>query len=88
MSEPQNAPAPVKSFLAPAILVTIFCCWPFGIPAIVFAARTNAAINKGDLKLAAENSAKAKTWTLVSFIVGLVVGLIYFLISVIGAACG
>ena len=31
------AHAPISNYLVPAILVTIFCCWPFGIPAIVFA---------------------------------------------------
>ena len=85
MNEQQCARAPIQSFLAPAILVTIFCCWPFGIPAIVFAARTNAALNNGNLELAAANSAKAKTWTLVSFIVGLVVGLLYVLLVVASA---
>src|SRR5437762_2059610 len=32
---------PIPNYLAQAILVTVFCCLPFGIPAIVFAAQVN-----------------------------------------------
>jgi ribosomal protein L40E len=77
----------VPSYLAQAILVTIFCCVPFGIPAIVFAAQVNGKLAAGDYNGAVETSRKAKRWCWVAFLVGLGFVLIYFilaLISVIG----
>lgn len=61
------AHAPISNYLVPAILVTIFCCWPFGIPAIVFAAKVDGLVSRGDIAGALEASRKAKTWTWVSF---------------------
>ena len=65
----------VPSHLAPAILVTLFCCLPFGIVAIVFAAQVNGKLQAGDYEGALSASNKAKTWCWVSFGVGLVIGL-------------
>lgn len=67
----------IPSHLADAILVTIFCCWPFGIPAIVFAAKTNSYIRQGKIAEAQAASKTAATWTLVSLILGLVIAVIY-----------
>lgn len=73
----------VPNYLAQAILVTIFCCIPFGIPAIVFAAQVNGKLAAGDYKGAAETSKKAKRWCWISFLVGLGFGLIYFIFALI-----
>lgn len=54
--------SPPPNYLVPAILVTLFCCWPFGIPAIVFAAQVNTKWAEGDSRGAREASAKAKMW--------------------------
>ncbi|MFZ3275199.1 MAG: CD225/dispanin family protein, partial [Lutibacter sp.] len=37
-----------KNYLIESILVTIFCCLPFGIVGIVFAAQVNAKFDAGD----------------------------------------
>ena len=37
------------SYLLPAILCTLFCCLPFGIAGIVFAAQANSKAQQGDL---------------------------------------
>ena len=90
--QPQAAPvAPgqptqVPNYLVQAILVTIFCCLPFGIVAIVFAAQVNGKIQAGDLNGAMESSRKAKMWSWLGFGIGLGIGLIYILLMVIGAA--
>jgi hypothetical protein len=60
-----------------AILTTIFCCLPFGIAAIVYAAQVDGKVAMGDHAGAVETSRKAKTWCWVSFGVGLVGWLIY-----------
>lgn len=62
----------VPNYLAPSILCTIFCCLPFGIPAIVFAAQVNTKLQAGDLAGATESSRKAKRWCWMAFAFGLV----------------
>ena len=67
---PRHAPSPhqqVPNYLVPSILVTIFCCWPLGIPAIVFAAKVDGLVSRGDMQGAMEASRKAKMWTWISF---------------------
>lgn len=71
-SGPYSGPvAHVPNYLVWAILVTIFCCLPFGIPAIVYAAKVNGKLECGDYAGALEASKNAKTWIWVAFIVGL-----------------
>lgn len=69
-------PGTVPNHLVGAILATIFCCWPFGIPAIVFAARVNGLLARGDLAGAQAASKSANTWMWVSIGIGLVLQLI------------
>ncbi|OGP54706.1 MAG: hypothetical protein A2Y65_03275 [Deltaproteobacteria bacterium RBG_13_52_11] len=90
MLSPQQfgAGATVPNYLAQAILVTIFCCVPFGIPAIVFAAQVNGKLAAGDYDGAVETSKKAKMWCWISFGVYLGIVLIYFAIVIIGVLGG
>jgi hypothetical protein len=61
------APRPVvPNYLVQSILCTLFCCLPFGIPAIVFAAQVNSKLAAGDVAGAQESSRKAKMWCWVS----------------------
>ncbi len=89
---PQQAPRPsapfvvsthVPNYLAQAILVTIFCCLPFGIVSIVFAAQVNGKLGAGDFAGAMETSRKAKTWAWVSFWVGLGITILWVLIGIV-----
>jgi hypothetical protein len=80
---PGLGPAPAN--LAVSILVTILCCWPFGIPAIVFSARTMSANAAGDYLTAHEESKKAAMWGWISFGVGLVPVMIYLALLAIAA---
>ncbi len=74
----------IPTYLAQAILVTLLCCLPFGIPAIVYAAQVNSRFAAGDYAGAVEKSKKAKTWCWVSFWVGLGIIIMWFLIGFIG----
>ena len=58
--------ADIPSYLWQSIVVTVFCCWPFGIPAIIFAAKVDGLKSRGDLAGAQAASASAKTWCWVS----------------------
>lgn len=73
----------VKNYLVWAILSTIFCCVPFGIPAIVYASQVDTRLRTGDFNGALESSRKAKTWCWVAFGSGLAVGIIYFFIMIL-----
>jgi len=68
--------------------VTLFCCLPFGIVSIVYAAQVNTKLAAGDYAGAVDASQKAKTWSMWSFIIGLLFGLAYFGLMVIGAVAG
>jgi Interferon-induced transmembrane protein len=69
-------PGQVPNYLVWAILVTLFCFLPTGIVAIVFASQVNTKLAAGDVAGAIEASNKAKTWTIVSAVVGVVVAVI------------
>jgi Interferon-induced transmembrane protein len=60
---------PVKTYLVPAILVTLFCFWPTGIAAIVFASQVSSKLSVGDYRGAVHASNQARLWTKVSLIV-------------------
>jgi hypothetical protein len=87
-SPPPPPPRPIPpTYLWQSIVVTILCCWPFGIPAIVNAARVENRYNRGDYAGAERASSGAKTWSIVSLIAGIVIWIgcvIYYII--VGAA--
>ncbi len=90
-TEPQQgqAPAPeIPTRLAPAILVTLFCCQPFGIVAIVYAVLTSSKVAAGDIHGAMECSDMAKFWCRLAFGLGLAVWLIYGAIMVLAGLAG
>lgn len=64
-------PVRPKNWLVESILVTIFCCLPFGIAGIVFASQVNSKFDAGDFAGAERASKQAKTWTIVSFVIGI-----------------
>lgn len=87
---PENAPQQqIPNYLVQSILVTLFCCLPFGIPAIVYAAQVDSKQAGGDYAGALDSSGKAKTWCWVGFLCGLIPMLIYgglVLISILAQA--
>lgn len=72
----------VKSHLIEAVLVTMFCCPIFGIPAIVHANRAEAKIAAGNVEGALSESRSALMWIRISLIVGAVL-VFRFLVHVI-----
>ena len=69
---PPNPPPSVPNYLVQSILATLFCCLPFGIVAIVFAAQVNGKLQANDYPGALQASKSAKMWCWVAFGVGLV----------------
>lgn len=84
---PPSSPLPQESipnYLPQAIGVTICCCLPAGIVAIVYAAQVNGKVSSGDLAGAREASNNARTWAWVSFGLGILSGVIYAGINLTG----
>ncbi|MBE6399399.1 MAG: zinc-ribbon domain-containing protein [Lentisphaerae bacterium] len=75
----QVVPVEVRPGLADAIIVTIFCCMPFGIVGIVFAALSKGAIAAGDYERAKRHARTARIFTWLGFGIGLVGTIIYVL---------
>jgi hypothetical protein len=73
----------IPNYLVHSILVTIFCCLPLGIVAIIFAAQVNGKVAQGDYQGARDSSSKAKTFTLIGFIAGIVAWIIVIIWYVI-----
>lgn len=73
----------VENHLTKAILVTLFCCLPFGIVSIVNASSVNGKIQAGDVDGAIEASRKADQWANWGIVTGLVFGLLYFFIILV-----
>ncbi len=67
----------IPNYLWQSIVVTVLCCMPFGIPAIVFAAKVDGLQARGDIQGAIAASNSAKTWCWVSFGCGLAFIAIY-----------
>ena len=63
--------APVPNYLVQSILVTLCCCLPFGIAAIVYAAKVDGLASGGRIAEAQEASRKAKMWCWIGFGVGI-----------------
>src|SRR6478672_4773834 len=66
----QIPPQP-KSWLVESILVTAFCCLPFGIIGIINAAEVKTKWATGDYAGAVESAARARKWVLIGFTLGL-----------------
>jgi Interferon-induced transmembrane protein len=72
-------PVRPKNWLVESILVTIFCCLPFGIAGIVFAAQVNSKYDLGDFSGADKASRDAGKWTKIAFFVGVAFYALYLI---------
>ena len=75
----------VPNHLVWAILATIFCCIPFGIVSIVYAAQVNGKLAGGDYRGARSASDNARTWAIASIVLGLTIAVVNFGLLIAGA---
>ena len=80
--------ATVQNYLVFAILATVFCCLPAGIPAIIYAAQVNSKLQAGDLAGAQAASNNAKMWCLISLGLGLGSIVLYGILIMVGILNG
>jgi hypothetical protein len=76
-----SGPKP-PSYLVWAILTTLFCCLPFGIVSIVYAARVDSKYNAGDMAGSLEASNNAKKWAIISALVSVALLVLWVLLVV------
>lgn len=69
----------INNHLIKSILVTIFCCIPFGIAAIVNSASVNTKLQAGDIEGAKVASARANTMGNWSIVLGIAFSVVYFI---------
>ena len=77
-----GAPASVPNYLVPAI-ISIFCCMPLGIVAVIFAAQVNGKVAAGDTAGALDSAKKAKMFSFIAIGLGLAGIICYVLFWVI-----
>jgi hypothetical protein len=74
----QPGPRPqLNNYLVPAIIASVFCCQPFGIVSVVYAAQVNAMLDGGNIAGATEAARNAKMWFWISFGLGVLPFLAY-----------
>ena len=85
---PPGPPVQVDNYLVFAILSTVLCCLPAGIPAIVYASQVNAKLQAGDIAGAQLASKNAKMWCWISFGLFFAGIGIYLILIMVGIAGG
>ena len=84
------AGGPPDNKLVWSILVTLFCCLPFGVVAIIKSAEVNSKWNAGDVAGANQSAAEAGRWIKWSVITAIIIDvlavLLWFLLVVVLAA--
>lgn len=88
MNSPNLNPQNIPNYLWQSIVVTVLCCLPFGIPAIVYASKVNNALLQGDTQAAQRASRTAGIWCLVSLIAAVVFWILYagFMVLAVSAS--
>ena len=80
---PAGGSATVPNYLVPAI-ISVFCCWPLAIPAIIFAVQVNNKVTAGDIAGAQDASKKAKMFSFIAIGLGVLCIIIYVIMLVLG----
>ena len=81
----QQVPVNIPSHMTEAILVTLFCCLPFGIAAIIQASKVSGFVASGNIPAAQAASDEAYKYVKISFFSGLIIGILSFIINFLGA---
>jgi|BarGraIncu00222A_1022003.scaffolds.fasta_scaffold00130_8 hypothetical protein len=92
---PLASPLPVRppplappNYLVWAILATVLCFWPLGLVAIVFSTQVNTKWARGDVQGAQASSRKARTFAIVTTVVGMCAYVIAFVFFVFVLSAG
>lgn len=67
-----NLPPCPDTYFAWAIVLTLMCCLPAGIVAVVYSSSVESRYSIGDYEGALKASERAKIWCIVAFVLGLI----------------
>ncbi len=84
--EYNQSSAHITNYLWQAIVVTVLCCVPFGIPAIIYAAKVDGLVARGEYDAARAASKRAKQWCIAALLSFVVIVIVALLFGAIGAA--
>jgi predicted secreted protein len=86
--QPPGGQFPVKpnNYLVWSILVTLFCCLPFGIAAIVSSSKVDSLWASGQYQASAAAAASAKKWVMWSVISAVIIAVLYGIVVALGIA--
>lgn len=81
----QSGKPPINgtTYLIFAILSTVMCCPPFGIPAIIFATKIDKLQAMGDFEGAANAAKKSKMWSIIAAATVAVLFVLYIIFIVL-----
>ena len=79
---PAGGSAPVPNNLVLAI-ISILCCLPLGIPAIIFATQVNSKAAAGDIAGAQESAKKAKQFAIIGIVAWAACVLLYIILVLV-----
>lgn len=82
---PPNYNPEIQTYLIQSILVTLCCCQPFGIVAIVYSAMASSHASTGNYEQAQQLATKANSWGWAGVIIGFSIFAIYFFFAILAA---
>ena len=80
---PPPGGAPIPNYLWQSIVVTLLCCLPAGIVAIVNSTRVQTKQQMGDIQGALDCSKRARTWCIVSAVAAGAFWILYIVVFII-----
>lgn len=72
------------TYLVWSVVMTVLCCLPAGIVAIVFSSMVSTKFYAGDIEGAKRASRRAEIWIIVSFVLGVLWGTLYIPLMLAG----
>ncbi len=72
------------NWLWQSIVATLLCCVPFGVVGIIYAVRVNSLYFNGNYQEAERMAQKAKMWTLISIVAGLLYVILWTILVITG----
>lgn len=73
----------IPNYLWQSIAVTLLCCIPFGVVAIVYATKVDGLVARGDIAGAMDASKSARMWVNISAGVSILMYIVIILLSVV-----
>ena len=74
---PPVPPVKPKNYMTQSVMVTVLCCLPLGIPAIVYSSQVNGKYASGDFAGAQAASSRANKFGIGAFVCGLIFAAIW-----------